>query len=422
MSDVICAQADYFDARMAQTAFDSVETCKKVVSDYKESGGRHYMQVVLANEGGHAVVTDYYGREATKMVVFCSADYLGLAHDPVVKQAAISAVNTHGLTVASVPIIGGTTDIHVALERFIAEYFGYDDAVLFPTGQAANASSIAALCGPGDAIFVDEQVHPSMMEGVHLSRSTSFRFKHNDAKHLCRRLQRCRSSGHAGGILVVTEGTYGLDGEVSDLAEICRTAHAFGAKVYVDDCQGIGIVGPNGRGAVEYCNGLRPDIMMGAFSKAFGSIGGFVAAGRDVVDMLRARSSSSIFSIGISPVFAAAALAGLVVARDNPHRHATLRANIAHAQRRFEDIGAVNVRKSGSAIMSVLVPSEEALDRLAKGLFDAGIWAEVLRHPATRRGEERIRFRIRTNHSLADIDRAVDTLRSVANAQGVAFC
>ena len=421
MTDVAFDQAKYRDSGCTQTVFNSVETCKKLVSDFKESGGRHYMQVVLANDGGHAVVTDYYGREATKMIVFCSADYLGLSHDPVVKQAAISAVHTHGLTVASVPIIGGTTDIHVALERFIADHFGYEDAVLFPTGQAANASSIAALCGPSDAIFVDEQVHPSMMEGVHLSRSTSFRFKHNDAKHLGRRLQRCRSAGHTGGILVVTEGTYGLDGEVSALADICQTAHSFGAKVYMDDCQGIGIVGPNGRGAVEYCDGPRPDIMMGAFSKAFGSIGGFVAAGRDVVDMLRARSTSSIFSIGISPVFAAAALAGLSVTRDDPQRHATLQRNIAHAKRRFEDIGAINVRKSRSAIMSVLVPTEDALDRLAKGLFDAGIWAEVLRHPATRKGEERIRFRIRMNHSLADIDRAVDTLRSVASAHEVAF-
>lgn len=401
--------------------FASVATSRKLVADFKDSGRRNYLQVVLENDEGRAVVTDYYGRAATEMIVFCSADYLGLAHDPVVKDAAIAAVHTHGLTVASVPIIGGTTDIHVALEKFLADHFGYDAAVLFPTGQAANASGISALCGPADAIFVDEQVHPSMLEGVRLSRSASFRFRHNDARHLGRRLERCRAGGHAAGILVVTEGTYGLDGEVANLAEICRTAHAFGAKVYMDDCQGIGVVGPGGRGALERCEDARPDIMMGAFSKAFGSIGGFVAASHEVVDMLRARSTSSIFSIGISPVFAAAALASLRLTRDDPGRHQALLRNVAHARRRFEEIGAANVRKSGSAILSVLVPTEEAVDRLARGLFDAGVWAEVLRHPATPRGEERIRFRIRAHHSLADIDLAAETLREVAAAQSIAF-
>jgi len=402
-------------------AFQSVADFFEVAEKYSESGRGNYLQIVLKNTRGQALVTDHYQRPATEMKVFCSADYLGLAHHPAVKAAAHAAIDEHGLTVASVPVIGGATAVHIALERYLARYFGYAEALLFPTGHAANMSGIAALCGREDVIFVDDEIHPSMMEGIHLSRARSFRFRHDDIGDLDRRLHRCRQEGHEGNILVVAEGTYGLDGQVSNIAAVIDLAHRQGARVYVDDCQGIGVIGSAGRGVLDLCGDQRPDIFMGAFSKAFGSIGGFIAGDSDVIGMLRGRASSSVFSIGLSPVFAAAALEALKTTVNDPTLRNRLYDNVEYAKGRFAAIGASNVLLSESAIMSIRVVGETDLDRLAARLFADGVWAEILRHPATRKGEERVRFRIRSDHSREDIDAAVGAFARAATDEGIAF-
>lgn len=388
---------------------------------------RGYLRTVSAYRGGGADLADIGDTDAplsthSTIRMFCSADYLDLAQDPFVKRAAQDAVERYGASVSAVPIFAGATELHRELEGRLARFVGCEDAVIFPTGHAANSSSVEVLCGPNDFIVRDGLLHASLLEGIRLSGAGLRLFRHNDIADLAQVLRDLRAGGHRGGILVAVEGVYGLDGDVADIAAIRRVAAEANARVYVDDSQGVGVIGTGGRGIVfQTGEGQAPDILMGAFSKGFGGFGGYAAGSRAAMLFLRRYAKGTMFSVGLPPAQVGAAIAAIDVLEREPERVAALQARCADARERLAALGGRNALLSRSPIMSVLAPGEENMSRLMDGLFDAGIWAEGLHVPATPQGGERVRFRIRASHIDDDISAMVDAVRATVRRHGLSI-
>ncbi|MFN0039180.1 MAG: aminotransferase class I/II-fold pyridoxal phosphate-dependent enzyme, partial [Burkholderiales bacterium] len=351
--------------------------------------------------------------------VYCSADYLDLGKDRRVIQAACDASSRFGVSVSSVPLIAGSTTVHHQLETELAAFLRYESCVLFPTGQGANVSTIAALCTSSDSIVIDKQVHYSVLEGVKLAGAPWRSFRHCDSDHLDSVLKAIRKRRPNNGILVIIEGVYGLDGNVTPLPEILEVSRRYNACVMLDDAHATGVLGPRGAGTAEHFGMKdRPDILMGSFSKAFGSFGGFIAASKPVVDYLRYFAKSISFSIGLPPANAAAALQSLHILRDDPAIVPRLRSRCHLLRDSFVEAGFKSAARSQSAITSILVGSESGVKESTRDLFNAGVWAEGLPFPAVSRGQERIRFRARLSHTDEQIHEAVSVVRRIAVKYG----
>ncbi len=389
------------------------------VSDGRARDLEKYLLRYIEFNGGRASVQDSRTGTIYDVKVYCSADYLDLGRDHRVIQAACEATERFGTSVSSVPLIAGSTVIHHQLETELAAFLGYESCVLFPTGQGANVSTIAALCTSSDSIVIDKQVHYSVLEGVKLAGAQWRSFRHSDWGHLDAVLQMVRRRRPNNGILVIIEGVYGLDGDIAPLPDIVKIARQYEARVMLDDAHATGVTGPHGAGTADYYGMTdRPDILMGSLSKAFGSLGGFIAAARPVVDYLRYFAKSISFSVGLPPANAAAALQSLHLLRDDPALVAGLRSRHCRLRDSLFDAGFRNVSRSQSAIMSIMVGSESDVKESTRDLFNAGVWAEGLPFPAVSRGQERIRFRARPSHTDEQIDEAVGVVQQTAVKYG----
>jgi 7-keto-8-aminopelargonate synthetase-like enzyme len=405
--------------------FESPDLFSKVIryqgflSDLRARDLEKYLLRYVSFNGGTARVQDDRTAIVHDVQVYCSADYLDLGRDRRVAQAAKDATDRFGVSVSSVPLIAGSTVIHGRLETELASFLGYESCVLFPTGQGANVSTIAALCTSSDSLVIDKQVHHSVLEGVKLTGAQWRSFRHSDPDHLASVLEAVRKRRPSNGILVIIEGVYGLDGDVAPLPDILEVSRRYDARVMLDDAHATGVLGCRGAGTAEHFSMAdRPDILMGSFSKAFGSFGGFIAAARPVVEYLRYFAKSISFSIGLPPANAAAALESLHLLRDDPTLVTRLWSRHARLRECLVESGFQEVTRSQSAIMSVLVGSESNVKESTRDLFNAGIWAEGLPFPAVSRGQERIRFRARLSHTDEQIDEAVRVVRKTAETYG----
>ena len=378
-----------------------------------------YLLRCTSRTGSRAVTLDERTGETQTVQVYCSADYLDLAQDRDVLAAAKEATDTFGASISSVPLIAGSCSVHAQLEQELAEFLGYPACVIFPTGHSANASTIAALCSSDDVVVLDKQVHYSVLEGVRLSGAKWKTFRHNDPDHLGQVLAGVRKRKPNNGILVVVEGVYGLDGDACDLTRMNHIVKKYDARFMVDDCQAVGVLGKNGRGSIEeYDCGVLPDVVMGSFSKALGSFGGYIATSHDVAQYLRWYAKGISFSIGLPPSCAASSLAAVRKIRDTPEIVADLRAKSSQLRDSLSGLGLPNVEKSNSAIMSIMVGTESAVRQATRDLFNSGIWVEGLPYPAVSKGQERLRFRARLSHTDQDIEEAVKAVSKVGQKYG----
>jgi 7-keto-8-aminopelargonate synthetase-like enzyme len=405
--------------------FDSPDLFTKTVrfqdflSDGRQKDLGKYLLQYVEFQGGSARVRERLTGKLHEVQVFCSADYLDLARHPEVVEAAHRAVDRFGVSVSSVPLIAGSTILHDELEKQLATFLGAESCVLFPTGQAANASTIAALCSAQDFVVIDKQVHYSVLEGVKLTGAKWKSFRHSDVEHLETVLRTVRERHSDVGILVIAEGVYGLDGDIAPLPELMAVVRRHDARLLLDDAHATGITGPRGAGTVDHYGMIeRPDIVMGSFSKAFGSVGGFIAAPVHVTDYLRFFAKSISFSIGLPPANAAAALQSLRLIRENPSLVAQLKSRCTRLRDSLLAAGFSDVARSRSAIMSIMVGSEAAVKEATRDLFNAGVWIEGLAFPAVSRGHERIRFRARLSHTDEQIERAVRIVTDTAKNHG----
>ncbi len=401
--------------------FHKARAFARFLADGRPRGYDTYVHRVSHYAGGSAVIDGEDRASQQRVVMMCSADYLGLAHHPGVLGAAKQAIDRFGASVCSVPLIAGATSLHSELEEMLAGFVGAEACVIFPTGQAANVGLIQALCTPRDTVILDKLVHYSILDGVRLSGARWHSFRHSDPEHLARVLETARSKRKDSGILVVVEGVYGIDGDVPPLRDLLGVCSRFGARVMVDDAHATGVLGKVGRGSVEV-HGIDADlpVLMGSLSKALGNFGGWIAAPAEVVDYLRYYARTIAFSVGLPASCVGGAMAALGVIQDEPAQLAKLRDNIELFRDGLLSIGIANAAKSGSAIVSAPVGSERALRDVARELFRHSVYAEALGFPAIPRGQERIRFRVSAAHTRQELQQVVLAVEEAMARCGVA--
>jgi 8-amino-7-oxononanoate synthase len=323
-------------------------------------------------------------------------NYLGLAGDPQVVEAAVSALRQYGTSAAGSRILNGTTRLHLTLERELAEHYGSEDAVLTSAGVNANVAILATSCAPGDVLLVDAHAHASLHAAAAASRGTVQRFTHNSIASLERRLARLAPDA---GAVVVVDGVYSMSGEAAPLAAIAGLCVRFSARLVVDEAHGLGVLGEGGRGAAEAAGVLdRVDAVTVAFSKSLASVGGAVMTSRAVADGIRAGAMPYVFSAAGDPAAVAAALASLRVLRREPERMQRLGANGDLLRRVLAEHGAAPLPGKG-AVIAVLTGDDEATVTAWATAHDAGVYTNAVCYPAVPRGRGVLRLAVMATHT-----------------------
>jgi 8-amino-7-oxononanoate synthase len=354
------------------------------------------------------------GREAIiagrRLVNFANYNYLGLSGDPDVARAAQDAVERWGTSVSASRVVSGERPIHRELERAIAHFVGADDAIVYIGGVPANVSTIAHLLGPEDVVLLDALVHNSAMQGAEFSGARRLVFPHNDWGALDAMLTRVRAQHRRA--LVVIEGVYSADGDIPDLARFVEIKTRHHAMLMVDEAHSIGVLGTTGRGIVEHSGltGQPVDILMGTLSKSFASCGGYIAGSRALVEYLKYTSPGFVYSVGITPSNAAAALAALRKLDAEPERVFRLHDRAARFLALCRAAGLDTGHSAGTPVVPVIVGDSLRAARLSELLFNEGISVQPMVAPAVADDQARLRFFISADHTDADLETTVATL------------
>ena len=348
---------------------------------------------------------------------FCANNYLGLANHPDIIAAAHKALDDHGFGMASVRFICGTQDLHKSLEGAIAAYFGTEDAILYSSCFDANGGLFETLLGADDAVISDALNHASIIDGVRLCKAARYRYAHADMADLQSKLEeasdaRCR--------LIATDGVFSMDGDIAPLDDIVELAQRFDAMVMVDDSHATGFVGPNGRGSAEH-HGVQDDIdiFTSTLGKALGGAsGGFTAASREVVDILRQRSRPYLFSNSLPPPLVAAGITVLAKLSGSNALRQQLMDNTRYFRQQMTAAG-FDIKPGEHPIVPIMLYEASLAQEMAARLLDAGIYVIGFSFPVVPKGEARIRVQLSAIHERAELDRAIEGFTSVGKELGV---
>ncbi|MEB3294521.1 MAG: 8-amino-7-oxononanoate synthase [Synechococcales bacterium] len=354
--------------------------------------------------------------QGRSLLNFSSNDYLSLAGDERLIQAAVQAVQTYGTGSTGSRLVTGHRDLHDQLEQAIADLKQTEDAIVFSSGYLANLGTIASLVSPRDVIFTDQYNHSSLRSGAKLSGAAIFEYRHCDMVDLQQQLSKMRSQYQR--CLILTDTVFSMDGDVAPIAEILALADRYEAMVLVDEAHATGVLGASGAGAVEQagCTG-RPIVQMGTLSKALGSLGGYVAGSRSLVDFLRNRAPSWIYTTGLSPADTAAALAAVKIVRSEPQRREQLWQQVTwlktQLQTAFPAIAPVKLLPTDSPILCLVMPDVTTALHTSQQLQAAGIFAPAIRPPTV--PTSRIRLTLMTTHERSHLQHLVRTLHSLSD-------
>jgi 8-amino-7-oxononanoate synthase len=359
-------------------------------------------------------------------IMLGSNNYLGLTADERVMAGARDALARYGTGLTGSRLLNGTTPLHLELEHELAEWMGTEDAIVFTTGQQANVGTLATLLGTGDTVVIDSADHASLLDGALLSRAKLRAFRHNRMDKLESTLE--KAVGDGGGVLVVVDGVFSMEGDVAPLREIAALTQRFGARLMVDEAHAVGVLGARGAGTAELL-GVEDltDLRMGTFSKSLASCGGFVAGDADVIEFLKIQSRAFLFTASGVPAAIGAALAALRVIRSAEGRELMARvlANAQHLNRGLHELGFDVVEPSPvtsaagtlESIITPIVPVRVGEDWQAgllwRALWDAGVFTNVAVHPAVPPGGALLRTSVMATHDDALIDRALDVFATV---------
>ncbi len=355
--------------------------------------------------------------EGAERVMLGSNNYLGLTADERVMQGARDALQRYGTGLTGSRLLNGTIPLHLELEQEIAEWMGTEEAIVFTTGHQANVGTLGALLGPGDTVVADSGNHASILDGCLLSRAKLRVFRHGRLDKLERTLQ--RAAGDGGGILVVVDGVFSMEGDVAPLPQIAELCGRFGARLMVDEAHAAGVLGARGAGSSELLGVEdRVDLRMGTFSKSLASCGGFIAGSHEVVDFLRIQSRAFLFTAAAVPAAVGAALAAVRVVRSDDGRALLARVldNAAYLHAGLKQRGFKVVEHAGDAmtpIVPVMVGDDWKAVLLWRALFDAGVFTNVALHPAVPPGGALLRTSVMATHDHATLDRALDAFGAV---------
>ncbi|PLZ04126.1 glycine C-acetyltransferase [Burkholderia sp. WAC0059] len=352
---------------------------------------------------------------------FCANNYLGLADDPRLVAAAKDGLDRDGFGMASVRFICGTQTVHRQLESALAAFLQTDDCILYSSCFDANGGLFETLLDEADAIISDELNHASIIDGVRLSKAKRYRYRNNDLADLEAKLREADAAG-ARYKLIATDGVFSMDGIIADLAGICDLADRYGALVMVDDSHAVGFIGGHGRGTPEHCGvAQRVDIVTGTLGKALGGAsGGYVAARKEVVELLRQRSRPYLFSNTLAPSIAAASLKVLeLIASDEGARlRERVRANGAHFRREMSALGFTLV-PGEHPIIPVMLGDAQVASNMADALLREGVYVIGFSYPVVPKGRARIRTQMSAAHTPEQIERAVEAFARVGRQLGV---
>jgi 8-amino-7-oxononanoate synthase len=360
--------------------------------------------------------------EGKRRIMLGSNNYLGLTGDPRVRQGALDALDRYGTGLTGSRFLNGTTDLHLELEEALRDWFGTEAAIVFTTGHQANLGALGTILGPGDTVVADSGDHASILDGCVLSRAKLRAFRHNRLDRLEHTLE--RAAGDGGGVLVVVDGVFSMEGDVAPLPQIVELCQRFGARLMVDEAHALGVLGARGAGTCELLGVEdRVDLRMATFSKSLASCGGVIAGPAEVIEFLRIQSRPFMFTASAVPAALGAALAALRICRsaEGPELFARVLRNARYLHRGLAGLGYRVVEPTrladGSEVVTPVVPVVVGDDWKAallwKALYDAGVYVNVALHPAVPPAGALLRTSVMASHDAAVLDRALEMFASV---------
>jgi glycine C-acetyltransferase len=382
--------------------------------DARPNGYYLYQEALGSAPTTHVKVKNGKTGRWQELFNLASYNYLGISYRPEVKKAAAAALEKYGLGASGSPILSGTFDVHEEFASELARFKGKEATIVFPTGYSANVGFISALMRSGDTIFLDQYSHASIVDGAILAKSKTVFFRHNNPLDLERKMTNVK-----GKKLVVVEGVYSMDGDMCALPEILEVTKRHGARMLIDEAHSTFLFGPNGRGVAEHFDLDKDvDFHLGTFSKSLGGQGGFVAGTKELVDYVNAFARSRFFSCNLSPVLTAGLLAGLRIAASEPELRAKLWSNVAYLRRRFAEEG-VDIGKSNSQVMPVMVNNDARVLAVAEKIQDRGLFLNPVTYPAVPKHKSRLRVSVSAAHTEEDLEQAVQTIAAVLREEGI---
>ena len=387
------------------------EQLQQELNGIKEAGLYKTERIIVTPQSSVIAVKD--GREVLN---FCANNYLGLSSDPAVIQAAHDTLDSHGFGMSSVRFICGTQDIHKELEERTAAFVGAEDCILYAAAFDANGGVFEPLLGEQDAVISDEMNHASIIDGIRLCKAKRFRYKHNNMADLETQLQAAAGSRR---ILIVTDGVFSMDGTIAQLDKICDLADQYNAMVMVDECHASGFVGKTGRGTPEFRNVLgRIDIITGTYGKALGGAsGGFTAARKEIVDLLRQRSRPYLFSNTLAPAIVGASLKVLDMLESSTALRDKLEDNTRYFREAMTEAG-FDILPGEHPIVPIMLYDAKLAQAFAARLLDEGIYVIGFFYPVVPQGKARIRVQISASHEQEHLEKAVAAFTKIGQELG----
>jgi glycine C-acetyltransferase len=393
--------------------FKSVEpVLVKEIKDIREAGLYKDERVIVTPQGAE-IQTD----KGEEVLNFCANNYLGLSSHPDVIQAAHEAIDKYGFGLSSVRFICGTQDIHKELEEKIAKFVGQEDAILYAAAFDANGGLFEPLLGKEDAIISDSLNHASIIDGIRLCKAQRLRYATNDMNDLEEKL---KAASGARRRMIATDGVFSMDGTIAQIDKICDLADKYDAMVMVDDCHATGFVGKTGRGSSEYCDAMgRVDIITGTFGKALGGAsGGFTAARKEIVDILRQRSRPYLFSNTVAPSIVGASIKVLDVLSKSTNLRDKLEDNTKYFRQEMTKAG-FDIIPGVHAIVPIMLYDAKLAQDFASRLLKEGIYVIGFFYPVVPKGQSRIRVQISAGHERHHLEKAVKAFTKVGKDLGV---
>jgi len=377
----------------------------KEAEKIKKLGIYPYFRTIQSGQNTEVILNN------KRVLMFGSNSYLGLTNHPKIKEAAKKAIDKYGSGCAGSRFLNGTLDIHIELEEKLAAYTGKEAAILFSTGFQANLGILSTITGRNDYLILDEYDHASIIDGSRLSFSKVIKYAHNNMDDLEARL--CNLPAEAMK-LIAADGIFSMEGDIVKLTEIVALADKYGANIMVDDAHSLGVIGESGAGTASHFNLTdKVDLIMGTFSKSLASLGGFVAGDDDVIDFLKHKARSLIFSASMTPASVASVLAALEIIQSEPERIDKLWQNTEYAMQLLHEYG-FDTGETESPIIPVYVRDNYKTFMLTKMLQEAGVFVNPVVSPAVPSDASLIRFSLMATHTFSQIDEAVEKLEKAA--------
>lgn len=374
------------------------------LTNLKQQGLYNTIRTIDSPQGAWIVV------DGKRVLNFCSNNYLGLANDPRLRDAAKRAIDQFGAGPAAVRSIAGTLTLHRELEQRLAKFKGAEATIAFQSGFAANLGAISALVGKEDVVFSDELNHASIIDGCRLSGARIVRYAHNDASALEDAIK--KESGYRRA-LIISDGVFSMDGDIAPLPDLVQVAAKYDKLLMIDDAHGEGVLGRGGRGIVDHfkVHG-RVDIEIGTLSKAFGVVGGYVAGKKEIVEWLNQRGRPFLFSSALTAADTAACIAGVDILEASTELVDKLWDNARYFKAEMKRLG-FDTGKSETPITPVMLGDAPLAQKFSRALFDNGVFAMAIGYPTVPQGKARIRVMISAAHTRGDLDRGLEAFATV---------